>query len=104
MSNMISSTVKDYYEWYDKKVLYGLLDHNDPHRNYNVDGAKRNQWENNRYNTPLLSLHYKKTICMYLSGEQDNSGTSVFLYNKTKETKTHMYHHGFITPPENIAF
>ena len=37
---------------------------------------------------------------MYLSGEQNNSGTSVFLYNKTKDTTTHWYHDGFITPPE----
>ena len=62
----IVSIVKDFYDWYEKKVLFGLLDNNDPNRDYNVEGAKRSQWGNNRYHTPLLSLHYKKQhACIY---------------------------------------
>ena len=38
---------------------------------------------------------------MYLSSQDGNFGTSVSLYNKTKQTTTSWYHNDFITPPVN---
>ena len=35
---------------------------------------------------------------MYLSSQDGNFGTSVSLYNKTKQTTTSWYHNGFVTP------
>ena len=42
----------------------------------------------------------QKTICAYLSGDQENSGTFIAIYNRSNETVTSWYHKGFIFPPD----
>jgi len=97
----IFNIVQKYYAWYSKHVLDVILDPTEPNRNYNDDGAKRSQYGSVNLHAPVLALHYKKTICAYLRGEQGNNGTFIAIYNRPNKTVTCWYHKGFIFPHDN---
>ena len=96
----ISKIVQEYHDWYTKQICDVILDPNELDRDYNSAGAKISQYGDVHVHAPILALHYKKTICAYLSGEQGNSGTFIAIYNRLNETVTSWYHKGFIFPPD----
>lgn len=44
-----------------KNDVYRLLYHHDPSYDYNNDVIKGHQYKNDRYNAPIMSLHFKHT-------------------------------------------
>ena len=94
------NTVQKYYAWYEKHVLDVILDPTELKRDYDRYGAEISQYGGVHSHAPVLALHYKKTICAYLSGEKGNSGTFIAIYNRSNKTVTSWYHKGFIFPPD----